>query len=109
MFVSYINQFGFYNFCSLILNIVYFTNPQHLIGGFELFGDTFPFSIFFYKPKKEFLRFFLYISKVRIDFTGSKQVAVQYLMVLFQVPQPPLSHTPMGRSSLLGRMRFGRQ
>ena len=39
-------------------------NPLHLVGGFELFRDTFLFGVFFYQPRKEGLCFFLYIGEV---------------------------------------------
>ena len=37
---------------------------EDMVGGFELFRDTFLFGVFFYQPRKEGLCFFLYIGEV---------------------------------------------
>lgn len=43
---------------------IHLLHPLHLVGGFELFRDTFLFGVFFYQPRKEGLCFFLYIGEV---------------------------------------------
>ena len=51
-------------------------HPLHLIGGFELFGNAFLFGVFFYKPRKEFLRLFFDVCEVGMELTGSEQVVI---------------------------------
>ena len=46
------------------LKSIHLLHPLHLVGGFELFRDTFLFGVFFYQPRKEGLCFFLYIGEV---------------------------------------------
>lgn len=45
-------------------NVIHPPYPHHWIFRFQLFGDTFPFSILLYQPKKKGLCFLLYIGKV---------------------------------------------
>ena len=59
-----IYYFLIYYLSHLRTNIVHPPHPSHLVGGFELFRDTFLFGVFFYQPRKEGLCFFLYIGEV---------------------------------------------
>ena len=63
-----------HHFVDSTTNIVHLPHPSHLVDGFKLFGNTFPFGVFFYKPKKEQLCVFLHISEVGVEL---EQIAVQ--------------------------------
>ena len=76
------NHLCIYNFVDTLSNIIHPPYPLHWILGFKLFGDTFPFSILFYQPKKECLCFFLYISEMGVELAGSEQIVVQDFMML---------------------------
>lgn len=78
-----VDNFFAYNFNYFASNIVHPPHPRHLVGGFELFCDTFFFGVFFYQPRKESLRLFFGVGKVGMKLAGSEQIVVQHFMVLF--------------------------
>jgi len=78
----YENHLCIYNFVNPLSNVIHPMHPFHLILCLKLFGDTFPFSILFYQPKKECLCFFLYISEMGVELAGSEEIAIENFMVL---------------------------
>ena len=77
-----INNIVIYYFCYSASNIIHPPYLLHWIFSLELFGYTFPFSVFFYQPKKKGLCFLLCISEMGMKLAGSEQVAVQDFMML---------------------------
>lgn len=63
-FSLYKNQFSNHRSRYTYSDTIHLLHPLHLVGGFELFRDTFLFGVFFYQPRKEGLCFFLYIGEV---------------------------------------------
>lgn len=81
-----VNDILIYDFCYFASNIIYPPYPLRWIFSLELFGYTFPFSVFFYQPKKKGLCFLLCISEMGMKLAGSEQVAVQdFMMLLYTV------------------------
>ena len=79
---SYEHHVWIDSFDYTLSDVIHSLHPLHLIGGFELFGDAFFFGVFFYKPRKEFLRLFLDVCKRRMEFAGSEQVVIQDFTVV---------------------------
>ena len=65
--------------------------PQHLILGFELFGDALTEGHLFYQLKKHSLRLLVQISQITVQLAGDLQLCVQRLAVLSEIPQVPLA------------------
>ena len=76
------NQVDINGFRCTVADVVHFLHSFRWILCLKLFGNTFPFGLFFYQLKKEGLRFFLYIGQMRTKLAGSEQVAAENFMVL---------------------------
>ena len=74
-FVNYLYSYTMYTIHPL--------HPLHLVGGFELFGDSFFFGVFFYEPRKEILCLLFDVCEVGMEPTGSEKIVIQdFAMVL---------------------------
>ena len=62
-----------------------------MVGGFELFGNSFFFGKLIYQPKKESLCLFFGVGEVGMKLAGSEQVVVQDFVVLLQISKSALS------------------
>ena len=71
------------NFSGKITDIVHFPHPSRLVGGFELFGNSFFFGKLIYQPKKESLCLFFGVGKLGMKLAGSEQVVIQDFAVSF--------------------------
>ncbi len=68
---SYKDHIRINSFCYTRSDVVHLLHPLHLVGSFELFGDTFFFGVFFYEPRKELLCLFFDVCEVRVELAES--------------------------------------
>ena len=101
MSFSYEHHFYIDRFCHSLTYAIHPLHPLHFVGCFELFGNAFPFGIFFSLPEKEFLWLLFGVGNVGMELAGSEQIIVQDFMTLFQVPKPALH--PYADGAFFGR------
>lgn len=61
-----VNQIHIYNFSCSCLYVIHCTDPRHLVGAFEFLRYAFFFGKLLYQSKEQFLRLFVYISKITV-------------------------------------------
>ena len=79
------------DFHSSTADVVHPLHPQHLIFRFEGFRYALFFEKLLYQPREHFLCMLVYVGNVTVQLAAYQQFGIEYLAVLFQIPQVSLS------------------
>ena len=71
-------------------DVVYPTNPLHLVFSLEVFRYIFLFGKFFYQPKEKTARLFVNTNKVTVQLARGQQIGIKYSFILFDILQVAL-------------------
>ena len=89
------------------MDVIHLLRPQHLVFRFKRFRYALLFGKLFYQPREHILCLLVNIGKVIVQLTAYQQIGIEYLAMLFQIPQMPLS--PYADKSALRLVLSGNQ